>query len=300
MIAELEKLRIHFAYCALILVLVIIAIATDRWTPQSGFTEYLSNAATMTSLVLGLVAIFYSFIANDGLSKSLGNINMVAETISQTKDQISNFLRLTSVATDVSKENAAQMQNLSSKISVDLSALTATLAEIKTQSATLHSSISELPTRLDKLETNVLDATKAVGEKIQLPSSTPATVPVDTTVVKRFLELSPPTGNLLAIACVLANKTDKPLVISSFAAAVEEKIDAYMAGFLASMHAAQLIKRGFVPDKGRNYTIKAVHPVLAEYARTYFTEYLARAYKDEPEELQEWLAKLAKVEALFS
>jgi len=64
-----EKIKIHFFYCILILVIAIIAIATDRWTAQKDFTAYLSNAATMTSLLLGLVAIFYSFISNDGLSK---------------------------------------------------------------------------------------------------------------------------------------------------------------------------------------------------------------------------------------
>ena len=40
----------------------------------------------MTSLVLALVAIFYSFIANDGLSKSLGNISAVANEVKESKE----------------------------------------------------------------------------------------------------------------------------------------------------------------------------------------------------------------------
>ena len=56
-----EKLSLHFKYCGFIAVMVVVAIATERWSTSKDFTTYLSNAATMTSLLLGVVAIFYSF-----------------------------------------------------------------------------------------------------------------------------------------------------------------------------------------------------------------------------------------------
>lgn len=299
MTTDSEKLKLHFAYCSLILVLIIIAVATDRWTTQQKFTEYLSNAATMTSLVLGLVAIFYSFIANDGLSRSLGNINMVADTISKTRDQITNYLGLTAAATDAANLSTARMQELSHSVNRDLTTLNETLTLIKEQSVALHGSVSALPGRLDKLETSVLDATRAVGEKLQVPAASVSPQPIDASVVKRFLELAPVTGNLLAVACVLAARTEKTLTISEFTVAIEEKIDAYMSGFLAATFAAQLIKRDLVPGATRQYLIKSVHPALESTSRSYFVEYVERAYKDKPDVKASWLAKLGKVEALF-
>ncbi|MDZ4057086.1 MAG: hypothetical protein U1D69_08985, partial [Polynucleobacter sp.] len=64
MSTEVDRISLHFKYCVLILGMIIIAVATDRWTARQDFTTLLSNAATMTSLVLALVAIFYSFISN--------------------------------------------------------------------------------------------------------------------------------------------------------------------------------------------------------------------------------------------
>jgi GTP1/Obg family GTP-binding protein len=127
MSTDVEKLRLHFIYCAIILGLVIVAIATDRWTAQQNFTEYLSNAATMTSLVLGLVAIFYSFISNDGMSRSLGNINNVSSQVGQVRDEIADFVKLTEQATTATRSSAGQMQGLSDKVERDLAALTQTL-----------------------------------------------------------------------------------------------------------------------------------------------------------------------------
>ncbi len=116
MTTENEKLRIHFAYCVAILLLAIVAIATDRWSTQAKFTEYLSNAATMTSLMLGLVAIFYSFIANDGLSKSLGNINHVSQAVDESKREISEYLALTRTALAAGERNNEVMSAVSAEV----------------------------------------------------------------------------------------------------------------------------------------------------------------------------------------
>ncbi len=299
---ETEKLRIHFSYCITMLVMVIIAIATDRWTSQQNFTEYLTNAATLTSLVLGLVAIFYSFIANNGLAKSLGNINTVSDSVAQTKHQISEYLSLAAAATDATKASTTQMRELSSTVARDLAILGETLGQIKEQSGALQGTISTLPDRLDKLESSVLDATRTVGEKLklQIPPVAPAVSPIADSAVERFLELAPMTGNLLAVACALAHKTQKPLVMADFSTAVDDKIENYLTGFLAAMNASQLISREVDPQEPRKYTIKSVHQTLRSRARPYFMEFLDRAYKNDPGNKEPWVSKLAKVEALFS
>lgn len=300
MTTDSEKLKIHFGYCCLILVLCLIAVATDRWTQQQKFTEYLSNAATMTSLLLGLVAIFYSFVSNDGLSRSLGNIDNVAKDISTTRDKIADYVGMTTAATEATRQSRDEMQRLSGKIGSDLSGLNNALREINSQSELLKDAIAALPTRIDKLESNVIDATRAVGEKIQPPGPSRSPAAIDATVVQRFLELSPLSGNLLAVACTLAAKTSRPLVIANVTAILEEKIDAYLSGFLACMDASQMVDRDSIKDKFRNFTINSVHPVLEERSRTYFTDYLERVYKDKPEVKANWLARLSKIEALYT
>lgn len=300
MTADIDKIKIHFFYCILLLGLAIIAIATDRWTVQPNFTAYLSNAATMTSLVLGLVAIFYSFISNNNLSQSLGNINNVAENIVQIKNQISSYLSLTEKATEVTRTSTDQMQRLSEKVDKDLSSLTMTLNAISEKSELLHDSINALPSRLDRLESSVIDATKAVGEKIQPPSTpTESEMPTDSSVL-RFLKLAPLFGNLLAIACVLANKHGKKLNLDEFSKAINENVTAYSAGFLACMDAAQLVDREIIKDEYRIYNIKSVHPRLNQSSRTYFSDYIERNYRDKPELLDKWKAKLIQIEAMFT
>jgi hypothetical protein len=145
----------------------------------------------------------------------------------------------------------------------------------------------------------VLDATKAVGEKVVPPKAQPS-APAPANAVERFLELSPVTGDLLSIACVLAFKSKKPLVMADFTKAIDEKIDVYLSGFLAAMHAAQMIDRDVVSGSTRTYTINSVHPALETRGRPYLLEYLERAYKSKPALRDKWLEKLQRVEAIFS
>jgi hypothetical protein len=293
---ESEKIKLHFAYCSLILTLIIIAIATFNWTSLEGFTVYLGNAATMTSLLLGLVAIFYSFIANDGLSRSLGNINTVTETITKTRDQITGFLELTSTATKAADLSANNMQEFSQSVNRDLTTLNETLVLIKEQSVKLHSSISELPIRFDKLEARVVDV---VEEKRQATTSSATIQKIDDAVVKRYLEISPIPGNLLLIACVLAAQTEKRLVIDDLAAAIGVMSGGYLTGFLAATCSAQILNRTFVKNAQREYDITAIHPALKSTSRSYFIEFVEQEYKDRPVLKANWLEKLEKVEALF-
>jgi len=296
---ENEKLRIHFAYWIFILVGLLIIVATDRWSAQPKFTEYLSNAATMTSLVLGLVAIFYSFIANDGLSKSLGNITTVSDEVKQSKEQISKYLGLTQATTSAAKENADAIHALSSDVGSTLQNLSDVLAAIRTETATLNCNVSVLPERLNQLETNVIDATKTLGEKPNSPSVTDANPTISPQAAERFLFVTSLSVNLLTYACVLAKKKNKELSLKLLCEALDSKIESYLAGFLACMDAMQLVQRVFVEGKDRTYSIVDLHASF-DNTKEYVVGYIDRAYKDKPEAKTLWLGRLHAVEALFA
>jgi len=102
---DCERLQLHFYYCGLIAAMIVVFLISDRWTGQANFTAYLSNAATMTSLLLGVVAIFYSFISNDGMSRSLGSIHMVTDEVRQVRSDIKGFAQQINTSTETATEN---------------------------------------------------------------------------------------------------------------------------------------------------------------------------------------------------
>jgi hypothetical protein len=242
--------------------------------------------------------IAHSFVANIGLSKSLGNISTVSSDVKEAKDQISAYLVLAQESGATAKESTVLIRQVSDDVGSNLATLTGTLGAIKTQTDALHTAIAGLPPRLDQLETKVLDATKTLGEKhVPLPAT--ASAGVDASVAKRFLETSPLSANLMTYACVLAKQKGANLSIPLVCSAIETKLESYMNGFLACMDSAQLVSAKYIPESERNFQIKMVHPTLQETTKTYIEGFLTRVYKDKPDILNTWLIRLKNVEALY-
>jgi hypothetical protein len=291
---QVKRLRVHFGYVSLILILIIIAIATDRWTHQGNFTEYLSNAATMTSLLLGLVAIFYSFVSNDGLSKSLGSISTVSDEVRQSKAEIARFVSLTQDTNEKSAASSVLMRDASAEIRTNLTSLNDTLSAIQRHQEVLYGSVEKLPSRLDELERKIFGVTKS---PVQTSSS--SLLEPDPVLVKTFLEISALSCNLFTYACVLANGSQKPLSIDAFCAAIDVRLALYFSGFLGCMSATRMISYKITDSPGFAYTITRVHPVLEVTTKGYIMNYIDRAFADDPEKRAKNIADLEKVEALF-
>lgn len=294
-----DKLPLHFKYCAFIAIMVIIAIATERWSTNKDFTTYLSNAATMTSLFLGVVAIFYSFIANDGMSRSLGSITTVSTEVREARQEIGKFVQLTQVATDASANNATLVREASSNLSSSLESLDDTLRALSTQNETLKTLVSSLPVRMDQLESKFGDVAKALGEKPEQPPTPTASSELPASVVTRFLRRSTLYQNLIAHACVLADSKKKEFSIPDFCSKVDYAAPSNFAGFLSCMDSAQLCNRKVVSGQERTYKISNVHSQLKAQSRSYFVEYIEHDYEGTDDEKNAWLKKLAAVEALF-
>jgi hypothetical protein len=298
---SIDKLRLHFIYCSVILVLVIIAIATDRWTLQPKFTEFLSNAATMTSLVLGLVAIFYSFIANDSLSKSLGSIGTVSEEVKSSREQIARQITAGEQTTKAAERSAILIESASTTIGSNLSTLSETLSAIQQHTEFLRGSLGDLPSRLEKMETKLIDATKSLGTKPSQQLTSAGTNSIDPALVQSFLATSSLAANSLSYACVLAHTTGKNLVISDFCKAIDSKLENYLNGFLACMDSVQLVDTLPIDGSERTYKIAAVHPALTQTARDYFIGFIDRQYKGKNQPVYDrWKTAFDNVERLFA
>lgn len=300
MSTENETLWLHFKYCMFIAAVAIILIACEKWSSSKDFTTYLSNAATMTSLFLGIIAILYSFISNDSLSKGLGSISTVADQVKEVRLEISKFVDLTKSANETAATSSEHVQKASSSISSSLGTLDSTLRELSIQNETLRGLLGNLPTRFDQLEAKVGDVTKAIGEKPQQAQPPISTAEISTVAVSRFLARATLHQNLLAHACVLAAQSQKPLPIAAFCKAVELDAPLGLNGFLNCMNAIQLCWRKAIEGQDKVYTVSSVHPDLAGQSRSYYENYIGETYADRPDEKEKWLNRLHALEALFA
>ena len=182
-----------------ILVFVLVMVSTGLWTNQPKFTEFLSNAATMTSLVLGLVAIFYSFISNDGLSKSLGNILLVSDEIRRFKEQISEFISQAKGINENEGNNVIKLEEACASVTAVVRDLSNALSAITERTALLQESVGMLPGRIDQLESRFEEASKNITS---LPTETLATLNNWTAEdFKQFLDRSSLSANLFSRSC---------------------------------------------------------------------------------------------------
>ncbi len=188
-----------------------------------------------------------------------------------------------------------------SEVGENLDALNKTLTAIKLQTESLHGSLENLPSRLDKLETNVIDAARSMGEKTQAAPLAGDSNSVDDGLAQFFLNTSSLACNLLAYACVLAKQTNKELALSDFCIAIDSKLESYMSGFLACMDSMKLVERTNVVGKTRVYVIKSIHPLLERNTLEYTASFINWQYKDaKPEVYLRWTTAIKNVKELFA
>ena len=113
---------------------LIIALITEKWSSKEGFTSYLSNAATLTSLLLGLVAIFYSFISNDSLSRGLGGITVVSKEIGEAREMIAGYLQQAEESNHALTSSKDSLDRAKDLIAEDLKGLGEMLNEVREES----------------------------------------------------------------------------------------------------------------------------------------------------------------------
>lgn len=295
--SEQEKLALHFKYCAFIAILIIVAIATERWSESKDFTTYLSNAATMTSLILGIVAIFYSFISNDSMSRSLGSITTVNDEVRKTREEIGEFSILTEQAVEVGKESSIAVTKASSGISTSMAALTDTLTELASQNEKLQVLITALPTRMDQLEVIVGDVAKSLGEKAPANTSAAVTQEIPDSAIESLLSRSTVTQNLLLHAIVLSCQKKKFFSIAEFCKETELNFENNLFGYFGAISALKICTRAV--NSQRKYKITGVHPALEAKARSYIVNYLENEVPHSEEGREKWLTAIKKIDAMF-
>jgi hypothetical protein len=208
---------VHYKYWLFILVLIIIALITEKWSSKENFTSYLSNAATLTSLLLGLVAIFYSFISNDSLSKGLGGITVVSKEIGEAREKIAGYLQQAEESNHSLTSSKDSLDQAKDLIAADLKGLGELLNEVREESRGLIQIVNNIPNRLEKVESGVGDL--ATLFRTRQAADSPSSMEISSTedFAREFMARTTPEINLLIIALVLAAQTKRYFTIKELA-----------------------------------------------------------------------------------
>lgn len=197
---------LHYRYVIFMLLAATVFLMTDRWTGKGDFTQYLSNAATMTSLLLGVIAIFYSFISNSTMSSSLGSISEVSKDVREVGDQIAEYHENSASLMTAGQKSTAAMENFSKHIGSNLTEFHALLKDMDTKNIAMRDMMASMPTKIDQLEEKFNQVSSLMQK--QKPVSTTTSNGSDWNL-KRFTKRSSPAENLMTYACILHAEAEK-------------------------------------------------------------------------------------------
>jgi hypothetical protein len=293
-------LKIHFFYIVLILTLVIVFLMTDRWTNQGNFTEYLTNAGTMVSLVLALVAIFYAFITNSGLSKSLGEINKISEDFSSSNRSILSLVEKAEVITKTGSTNTDRISNISLELKENVARLETGLVSLSAQTTSLLDTVSQLPSQLGGLEKGILDTRHELLASLQTPNPTTSKINMVTSVASRVMENSSVHGLFLIFTCSLSYKSRKPFTIPMLIEAVGASDASYFFGYLVALRSTGLIKTALTSRDEEN-VIEGVDEEIISGIKSSLEAKLKIHYETKaPDWYAQYLAAAKKLESFFT
>jgi hypothetical protein len=263
-----KLLKVNFIYVFTMFTLILAFVMSDRWTESKDFTTYLTNVATFVSVVLGLVAIFYSFISNSSLSKSLGNISKVSEEVVDTKAEIGNFLAHAIELEKSGAGNTKSLREISESVEQHVNSLKLALQRVTEKTQLIHESVGELPARIDKQIEALLESD--AGAIRQRTLSVQAT---DEDRAIHFINRSSLYGRILIYACVLANQAEKEFSFPEFIKILV--LDpGYLYGYLIAFFATGFVTKENIVGKERTYKITAIDSTIKKKVKEKLVEHL--------------------------
>lgn len=274
----------------------LICISCKTFTPEPKFTEYLGNVATGISLVVGVIAIFYSFISNNSLSASLGNISSVSESLKLSESKIENVLDQSKILVGNHDKNLETMRSMSEHVQSSVMTLSNTLTQISNKTDELQQTVITVPTRLE----SIADLIEKKQQPISTSQESQSQVKFTVSQARSFNMKSSVAGNLLTYACVLANHYSKEFSIAEFISLIKRNYSNRSTGYLDCMSAAGLVTRKSLPGKEGVWNILAIDAEIAKNVKPYLVDFLGRAYAKEPIVLADYLGTLQSLESFFS
>lgn len=284
---------IHYRYWIGILAVGFIVVIAVEWTKEPKFTEYIGNVATMASLLLGVIAILYSFSSNSTLSNSLGNITNAAESLKRSEIGINNVLNESQLLTSNHSEDIQKLQRISDSVDENVVKLAETMAEISTKTNQLQAAVSEVPEYLARIEKRMTDEKPAQQNAVPVNKQG-----MSVAEAAYFNKVASVNGNLVTIACVLANKFDREMSSAALNSLLSRNYTASSNGFIDCMAAAGIIQKRDVRKKNF-FKIVWVDETIKETAQKDFVDWINDVYRDSPDTRDRFLTMVKLMEDAF-
>ncbi len=288
-----SSLGVHFFYVTLILVATLVLVSTFKWTELPKFTDYLSTAATITSLVLGLLAIIYAYISNDSLSQATGVVNEAAHEAQQATLKISELIANVDVLAGGSRYTNEQLSQLVSELKDQLQSLERTADVLDDQASAISSVLPEIPKGLQSIE-------KRFEEFAQAPPASTDQKPTGLAqkeieiAAKSSIGITSPAGVFLMLACYLSMTTGKEFDVKTFTKFTDAD---YFWGFFQALSAYGIIQHKRSDPK----VAQIVKIVTCPNAYSQCQEEFERRIEKQGEETKaRWKSSLNELLALFN
>jgi hypothetical protein len=222
----------------------------------------LSVGATLTSLVLGLLAIVYSFLSSGQQNETLGAVKAASTSTTSSVAKLDSFMT-----------NAEALQQAAIQRSSDLHTLTAsmaaTLSELRKETANLRETNQEFAGRVGSDLVAIRGALESTAKESGSSHQSPVVVPLaaseDTWLddeIARFLSRSSIYGLAMIESVVLCHEKGKDLSLKELSEAFGEKEWDYLWGYLVALSAIGLIDCAVREEQRDQYSIVAIPPNL--------------------------------------
>lgn len=245
---------VHFFYVVVILSMAVILLATKEWTKLDGFTDYLTAAGTMTSLVLGVLAIIYSFISSRQQTDVIGSIEISSRTISQAVGQLNTLSNSAQSLQKRAEDRTESLVEIVSQLRDSVSAVQDITGKISEQSSDIAGRVQTVQSQLETL------AKPANPTDPEAPAITAE-------YVERTLGISSVWGLCAVTLVVEAHRANKGFNLSEYVKHGGPSGGGYMNGFLIGWDCAGFFDLS-VPEKteagslDKKYVVSAMHPQL--------------------------------------
>jgi hypothetical protein len=245
--SENGKLGLHFFYVTLILGLFIVLLITFNWTGLEGFTNYLSVAATVTSLVLGILAIIYAFASSGTINRSLSSIESSAADMGQVSKELKTVLESGQSIQGRAEERTDQLHDLIGSLELGLQSLAETTKDIA-------GSVEAMPDRINNLQKM---SSKDVEPSTDLTADKTVSESWNEERLKSYMRRASPFGVLALYAALEAHKENRYVDFFKFVGAKNYE---YTWGFLIASVATGVIALEFPEERNGMRAVRLKDP----------------------------------------
>jgi hypothetical protein len=240
-----SNLRIHFFYVTFILCLTIVLLVSFRWSALEGFTTYLNVAATLNALIVGVLAIIYSFLSNGSINQSLGSVQSASSQMGAVSSEMQAAVRNAQVLQEKADARTEKLHDLIIDMQSGLGELASTTEKI----AGSVDSISDRISNSQKSAPKEQDPLFSTGQEdsIDIKESRYAV----------FIRKSSPLGLLSVYAALQASRSS---LYVDFQKLVPKSNYDYVWGFLVASSSSGIVSLEYPKNKRGMRAVRLKNP----------------------------------------